>query len=89
MRKYIIINAKDVDSILFDKVLETSKDTLRYSKNSKRTFVKWEGRKPNFISKLKNTIGPLTHKEIKEILTYPEWQGEEEPAPVEFTTEEE
>ena len=89
MRKYIIMNAKDVDSILFDKVLETSKDTLRYSKNSKRTFVKWEGRKPNFISKLKNTTGPLTHKEIKEILTYPEWQGEEEPAPVEFTTEEE
>lgn len=89
MRKYIIINAKDVDSIDFEKVLETSKDTLRYSKNGKKTFVKWEGRKPNFISKLRNTIGPLTHKEIKEILTYPEWQGEEDPAPVEFTTEEE
>jgi len=89
MRKYIIINTKDVDSILFDKVLETSKDTLRYSKDNKRTFVKWEGRTPYFISKLKNTIGPLTHEEIKEILTYPEWQGEEEPAPVEFTTEEE
>jgi len=89
MRKYIILNTTDIDSIDFEKILETSKDTLRYSNDNKRTFVKWEGRKPYFISKLKNTVGPLNHKEIKEILTYPEWQGEEEPAPVEFTTEEE
>ena len=49
-RKYVIINKDDVASIDFSKVLETSADTLRYSNDGNKTFVKYEGEKPSFLS---------------------------------------
>jgi hypothetical protein len=49
-RKWVIIDKDEVDSIDFTKVMETSKDTLRYSVDGSKTFVKYEGDQPSFLS---------------------------------------
>ena len=49
-RKYVIIDRDDVSSVDFSKVLETSADTLRYSTDGNKTFVKYEGSQPSFLS---------------------------------------
>ena len=49
-RKYTIISKDDVSSIDFSEVLETSADTLRYSNNGNKTFVKYDGSQPSFLS---------------------------------------
>ena len=41
-RKYVIINADEVDSVDFDQVDETSADTVRYNVAGTKTFVKFE-----------------------------------------------
>ena len=49
-RKYVIISKDDVSSVDFAQVHETSADTLRYSNDGSKTFVKYEGSKPSFLS---------------------------------------
>ena len=49
-RKYVIINKDEVSSVDFSKVFETSADTLRYSNDRSKTFVKYEGSQPSFLS---------------------------------------
>ena len=49
MRTYVIINSSDVSSVDFSKVAETSADTLRYSLDGSKTFVKFEGDTPSFL----------------------------------------
>ena len=49
-RKYVIISKDDVSSVDFSQVLETSADTLRYSNDESKTFVKYEGSQPSFLS---------------------------------------
>ena len=49
-RRWVIIDKDEVDSIDFTKVLENSKDTLRYSVDKSKTFVKYEGSQPSFLS---------------------------------------
>ena len=70
-RKYVIIGRDDVSSVDFSKVLETSADTLRYSTNGSKTFVKYEGNKPSFLS----GKTAYTHSQILAILndTDGEW----------------
>ena len=73
-RKYVIIDKSEVSSVDFSKVLETSADTLRYSVDGSKTFVKYEGEQPSFLSgKTENS-----HSEILEILGTAEWTSEEE-----------
>ena len=48
-RKYVIIDKNDVSSVDFSKVIETSANTLRYSLDGSKTFVKYEGNKPSFL----------------------------------------
>ena len=42
-REYLIFNASDVGTVNFNEVLETSAETLRYSTDTTRTFIKWDG----------------------------------------------
>ena len=63
-RKYVIISKDDVSSIDFTKVMETSSDTLRYSNDGNKTFVKYEGSQPSFLSGKTE----YTHSEILAIL---------------------
>jgi hypothetical protein len=72
-RKYLIIPTSILDDINFNEVQETSVDTVRKSVDQTKTFVKWEGENPTFISQLTNTEGPYTHEEILNILATEEW----------------
>ena len=69
MRTYVIIDSSGVVNVDFDQVLETSADTLRYSVDGTKTFVKFEGDTPSFL------IGEpqYDHAEILSILSGPEW----------------
>ena len=40
-RRWIFLNKADIDSIDFDQVMQTSKDTLRHSLDGAKTFVKY------------------------------------------------
>ena len=73
MRTHVIIDASEVSSVDFDQVLETSADTLRYSLDGTKTFVKYEGTQPFFL--LGKT--EYTHEEILSILSDPDWTSDE------------
>jgi hypothetical protein len=49
-RRWVIIDKDEVSSVDFSQVLETSADTLRYSNDKSKTFVKYEGSQPSFLS---------------------------------------
>jgi len=68
-RKYVIIGAGEVDSVDFNQVDETSADTIRYSVDGTKTFVKYDGAKPTFLYG-KDTY---THSQILTILATDEW----------------
>jgi hypothetical protein len=74
-RQYLIFPTTQLSKVDFTQVLETSEDTVRKSINSTKTFVKWSGEQPSFISTLDNTEGPYTHDEIIEILSTEEWSS--------------
>ena len=67
-RKYVIINASDVSSINFDEVIETGEE-LRYNTAGTKTFVKFEGNTPEFLSGKTQ----YTYSEIKAELNKSEW----------------
>jgi len=73
MRTYCIIDASDVSSVDFDQVAETSADTLRYSLDGTKTFVKYEGDQPSFLSGKTE----YTQSEILAILATDEWTSDE------------
>ena len=49
-RRWVIIDKDEVSSVDFSQVLETSVDTLRYNNDESKTFVKYEGSQPSFLS---------------------------------------
>lgn len=73
MRTYVIIDASEVANVDFSQVAETSADTLKYSVDGTKTFVKYEGTQPFFL--LGKT--EYTHEEILSILSGPEWTSDE------------
>ncbi len=73
MRTYCIIDASEVSLVDFDQVAETSSDTLRYSLDGTKTFVKYEGEQPSFLSGKTE----YTHSEILTILAGDEWTSDE------------
>ena len=69
-RKYVIINADEVDSVDFSKVDETSADTVRYSVDGSKTFVKFDSdTTPSFL----DGKTQYSHSEILTILATDEW----------------
>lgn len=77
-RKYLIFNMSEIDSIDFNNVLETSADTIRKSIDETKSFIKWDGEQPSFVSDLTTSEGPYTHSQILEILTGEAWTSNEE-----------
>ena len=70
MRTYCIIDSSEVSSVDFNQVAETSADTLRYSIDGTKTFVKFEGdTTPSFLEGKTQ----YTHSEILTILATDEW----------------
>ena len=74
MKTYCIINSDEVASVDFDQVAETSADTLRYSVDGTKTFVKYEDGQPSFLWGKTE----YTHEEILEVLATDEWTSDEE-----------
>jgi len=72
-RKYVIFDVSELDSIDFNQVLETSKDTVRKSLDGLLTFVKYEGSMPSSVSALTTKTQEYTHSEILTILDGPNW----------------
>jgi hypothetical protein len=75
MKKYVILNVSELDSVDFNQVIEVSADTLSYSVDGTKTFVKFEGEEtPSFL------VGKPQHNhaQILEILSGPEWTSAEE-----------
>ena len=70
---YVIIDTADLGSVNFDQILETSTDTLSYSVDGSKTFVKYEGTQPFFL--LGKT--EYNHEEILSVLSGPEWTSDE------------
>jgi hypothetical protein len=72
-RTYVILDASEVDTVDFDQVIQTSADTLRYSLDSSKFVVKYEGTQPFFL------LGKTEYnqEEILSILSGPEWTSEE------------
>jgi hypothetical protein len=68
-RTYVILDASEVANVDFDKVLQTSADTLRYSLDGSKFLVKFEGDTPSFL------IGEpqYTQEEILPILAGADW----------------
>jgi hypothetical protein len=74
-RSYLIFSVDELSQINFNEVLETSADTVRRSVDGTKTFVKWEGARPQSTLNLTSAEGPYTHSEILEILMSQEWQS--------------
>jgi hypothetical protein len=72
-RQYAIFSLTELDKIDFSQVLETSADTLRKSVDETKSFIKWDGEQPAFVSTLETLEGPYTYTEILDILSTPEW----------------
>jgi len=71
--KHVIINASEVSSVDFSQVIETSVDTLRYSLDNSKTFVKFDGDTPSFL----NGKTSYTYSEMITILDGSDWYEEE------------
>ena len=76
-RNYCIFSATEVDKIDFSQVCETSAETLRFSVDGTKTFVKWDGETPACVSLLQTASPHYTHEEILEILSTEEWTSPE------------
>ena len=73
MRTYVIIDSSEVSSIDFNQVLQDGESSLVYSLDGTKTFVKYEGTQPSFLSGKTE----YTHSEILAILSGDEWTSEE------------
>ena len=74
-RSFAIFSTIEIDQVDFSLVCETSADTLRRSVDKTKTFVKWDGEQPEFVSELTTLEGPYTYSEILDILSTPEWSA--------------
>jgi hypothetical protein len=73
MINYIILDYNEIDKVNFDEILITSIDTLRLNNDGTKTFIKWIGNEPTFVSELDSKSIIYNNEEILEILNQPEW----------------
>ena len=72
-RIYVIIKATEDGTVDYSQVNETSADTIRYSLDDSKTFVKFEGSTPSFLSGKTQ----YNHSQICTILDGTDWTPEE------------
>ena len=77
-RKYLIIPTSELSKVDFSKICESTANTVRKSIDETKTFIKWDGDEPSFISNLTGTEGPYTKEEILTILATDAWTSTEE-----------
>lgn len=72
-RKYVIIPTSEINNVNFTEVLETAPGTCRYSVDSTKTFVKYEGDMPLSVQTITGKSIEYSHDEILAILSSEEW----------------
>lgn len=71
---YIIFNMSEIDTVDFNQVLETDRDTIRLNNSGTKSFVRWNSIDPPlFVDLLITKEGPYSYNEILEILNAEEW----------------
>lgn len=71
---YLIFDVSELSLVNFNEVLETSEETLRYSVDKTKTFVKWNtDNTPSFCENMITKIGPYTYAEFFTIMATSEW----------------
>ena len=70
---YIILDYSEINKVNFDEILITSIDTLRLNNDGTKTFIKWIGKEPTFVSELVSKSVIYNNEEILIILEQPEW----------------
>ena len=78
IRNYMIFNVSEIDVIDFSQVLQSSAETLRYSVDGTKTFVKWDGEMPMCVKDLLTSEGPYAQKEMSDIMNSKDWFKEPE-----------
>ena len=68
-RRWVILTADEAESIDFSRVLCESAVYLRWNNDNSKTFVKYEGNQPSFLS----GKTALTHSQILTELRNSEW----------------
>ena len=72
--KYVIFSSSELDKIDFTEVMESSAETVRYSVDGSKTFVKYSSDEmPASVSTLTAIEGPYNNAEILDILSTIEW----------------
>jgi len=74
-RNFAIFSITEIEKIDFSQVLETSAETLRRNTEETRSFIKWDGEQPEFVSTLETLEGPYTYEEMVSILGGEEWSA--------------
>ena len=74
-RTWVLLTAEEAESINFAQIIESGSDSLRWNNGGTKTFVKYEGSKPSFLS---GKTG-LTHAQIKTELAKSEWIPDDPP----------
>ena len=69
MITYIILDASELGNVDFNRVCQTSADTLRYSLDGSKFLLKFEGDTPSFLEGKTQ----YTHSEILPIMQGDEW----------------
>lgn len=72
-RKYLILPVSELPKVNFSQIMETSVQTIRKSVDGSKTFIKWDGDVPDFISNITGIEGPYSYSQILVILETPEW----------------
>jgi hypothetical protein len=72
-RKYVIIPATEINNINFSEVLETAPGTCRYSVDSTKTFIKYDGEQPQSVAAISSKSQEYSHEEILTMLSTEEW----------------
>ena len=68
-RRWVVITRSEVASVDFSKVITNSADGLNYSVDDSKTYVKYEGTQPSFLSGKTE----LNHSQILALLRTAEW----------------
>jgi hypothetical protein len=71
---YIIFDVSELNLIDYNQVIEHSPETLRYSIDGTKTFIKWIGNDPDFISALVSKSVIYNNEDMMNILHTDEWE---------------
>ena len=73
MKTFVILNTDELGIVDFDQVSEISAEYCRYSLDGTKTFVKYIGEQPSFLSGKTE----YSHSEILTVLSGDEWTSDE------------